>query len=74
MADADITLDDIIESRLIYGSPRNRCQTFAALRKMIGLFGTLLISGMDYLDQRYGNGIADPSAKDVVLLLRKQIA
>jgi alkanesulfonate monooxygenase SsuD/methylene tetrahydromethanopterin reductase-like flavin-dependent oxidoreductase (luciferase family) len=48
VADADITVDDIIESRLIYGSPRTVATRLAALRKAVGTFGTLLISGMDW--------------------------
>src|SRR4051812_41092609 len=76
VADADITLDDIIESRLIYGSPRTVATKLATLRKAIGPFGTLLISGMDWSgpNAEWERESLTLLAEDVLPLLRKQIA
>ena len=48
MADADITVDAIIESRLIFGSPQTVLARLIALREQVGPFGNLLVSGMDW--------------------------
>jgi alkanesulfonate monooxygenase SsuD/methylene tetrahydromethanopterin reductase-like flavin-dependent oxidoreductase (luciferase family) len=48
MPDDEITIDSIIESRLIYGSPETVAAKLVGLRKQVGPFGTLLVSGMDW--------------------------
>jgi alkanesulfonate monooxygenase SsuD/methylene tetrahydromethanopterin reductase-like flavin-dependent oxidoreductase (luciferase family) len=48
MPDDEITIDGIIESRLIYGSPQTVAAKLTQLRKQAGPFGTLLVSGMDW--------------------------
>ena len=48
MPDDEITIDGIIESRLIYGSPQTVAAKLVGLRKQVGPFGTLLVSGMDW--------------------------
>jgi alkanesulfonate monooxygenase SsuD/methylene tetrahydromethanopterin reductase-like flavin-dependent oxidoreductase (luciferase family) len=42
MADDEITADAIMESRLIFGSPRTVAEKLARLRQQAGPFGTLL--------------------------------
>jgi alkanesulfonate monooxygenase SsuD/methylene tetrahydromethanopterin reductase-like flavin-dependent oxidoreductase (luciferase family) len=76
VADADITVDDIIESRLIYGSPRTVATKLATLRKAIGPFGTLLISGMDWSgpNAEWERESLTLLAREVRPLLREQIA
>jgi alkanesulfonate monooxygenase SsuD/methylene tetrahydromethanopterin reductase-like flavin-dependent oxidoreductase (luciferase family) len=76
MADGDITLDGIIESRLIYGSPQTVAMRLAELRKSIGPFGTLLISGMDWSGPNadWERESLTLLAQDVLPALRKQIA
>lgn len=76
VADEDITVDDIIESRLIYGSAQTVAAKLAALRKAIGPFGTLLISGMDWSgpNKDWERESLTLLAKDVLPLLRKQIS
>ena len=76
VADGDITVDDIIESRLIYGSPQTVAAKLAALRKSIGPFGTLLISGMDWSgpNKDWERESLTLLAQDVLPLLRKQIS
>jgi len=48
MADADISVDDIIEGRVIYGSPQTVVEKLAAFRAEVGPFGHLLMTGMDW--------------------------
>ncbi len=48
MPDGDITLDGIIESRAIYGSPQTVAAKLVQLRQQAGPFGTLLVSGMHW--------------------------
>jgi alkanesulfonate monooxygenase SsuD/methylene tetrahydromethanopterin reductase-like flavin-dependent oxidoreductase (luciferase family) len=48
MPDEDITVDGIIESRLIYGSPQTVAAKLVGLCRQAGPFGTLLVSGMDW--------------------------
>jgi alkanesulfonate monooxygenase SsuD/methylene tetrahydromethanopterin reductase-like flavin-dependent oxidoreductase (luciferase family) len=48
MAEEEITVDAIMESRLICGSPRTVAEKLARLRQQAGPFGTLLLSGMHW--------------------------
>jgi alkanesulfonate monooxygenase SsuD/methylene tetrahydromethanopterin reductase-like flavin-dependent oxidoreductase (luciferase family) len=48
MADEDVTVDGIIEARVIYGSPQTVAAKLAALRAEVGAFGNLLITGVDW--------------------------
>ena len=46
-ADRDLTVEDMIESMVVYGSPRSVAAKLAGLRERIGPFGTLLLAAMD---------------------------
>ena len=48
MADKDITVNGIIEDRVIFGSPRTVARQILELREQCGPFGTLLIIGADW--------------------------
>jgi alkanesulfonate monooxygenase SsuD/methylene tetrahydromethanopterin reductase-like flavin-dependent oxidoreductase (luciferase family) len=48
MADADVTVDSIIEGRVIYGSPQTVTEKLVALRVAVGPFGQIFINGMDW--------------------------
>jgi alkanesulfonate monooxygenase SsuD/methylene tetrahydromethanopterin reductase-like flavin-dependent oxidoreductase (luciferase family) len=76
MPDGDITLDDIIESRLIYGSPQTVAAKLVKLRKEVGPFGTLLVSGMDWSGPNadWERESLALLAQEVLPLIRKQIA
>src|SRR5262249_11866522 len=68
MPDDEITIDGIIESRLIYGSPETVAAKLVQLRNQAGPFGTLLVSGMDW---------AGPNAeweKESLTLLAQEVA
>jgi alkanesulfonate monooxygenase SsuD/methylene tetrahydromethanopterin reductase-like flavin-dependent oxidoreductase (luciferase family) len=48
MSDEDVTVDSILEGRVIYGSPETVAARLVALRDKVGPFGTLLITGVDW--------------------------
>jgi alkanesulfonate monooxygenase SsuD/methylene tetrahydromethanopterin reductase-like flavin-dependent oxidoreductase (luciferase family) len=48
MADADVTVDGIIEARVIHGAPATVAAKLIALRDEIGPFGELMVTGMDW--------------------------
>ena len=74
--DSEITLDAIIESRVILGSPRTVATELAHLRKEAGPFGTLLVSGMDWSgpNAAWERESLSRLSQEVMPLLHKQIA
>jgi alkanesulfonate monooxygenase SsuD/methylene tetrahydromethanopterin reductase-like flavin-dependent oxidoreductase (luciferase family) len=74
MPDGDITVDGIIESRLIYGSPQTVAAKLVGLHKQVGPFGTLLVSGMDWSGPNadWEKESLTLLAKDVAPIVRKQ--
>jgi alkanesulfonate monooxygenase SsuD/methylene tetrahydromethanopterin reductase-like flavin-dependent oxidoreductase (luciferase family) len=48
MPDEAVTVEKIIESRVIFGSPRTVLDRLVALREAIGPFGALLTTGVDW--------------------------
>jgi alkanesulfonate monooxygenase SsuD/methylene tetrahydromethanopterin reductase-like flavin-dependent oxidoreductase (luciferase family) len=48
MPDAEVTVDKIIESRVIFGSPQTVLDQLVALRDEAGPFGSLLMTGVDW--------------------------
>jgi alkanesulfonate monooxygenase SsuD/methylene tetrahydromethanopterin reductase-like flavin-dependent oxidoreductase (luciferase family) len=68
MPDSDLTIESMIDARVIYGSPDTVAEKLAALRAQAGPFGTLLISGMDW---------SGPNAeweRESLTLLAKEVA
>jgi alkanesulfonate monooxygenase SsuD/methylene tetrahydromethanopterin reductase-like flavin-dependent oxidoreductase (luciferase family) len=76
MADGEITVDAIIESRLIYGSPQTVAAKLARLRQQAGPFGTLLVSGMHWTgpNAAWERESLSRLVQEVLPALRKQIA
>jgi alkanesulfonate monooxygenase SsuD/methylene tetrahydromethanopterin reductase-like flavin-dependent oxidoreductase (luciferase family) len=48
MAESDITVNSIIDDRVIYGSPQTVARKLIELRAQCGPFGTLLVIGADW--------------------------
>jgi len=48
MPDDAVTVEKIIQSRVIYGSPRTVLDRLVALRDRVGPFGSLLMTGVDW--------------------------
>ncbi|MDJ0386672.1 LLM class flavin-dependent oxidoreductase [Roseomonas sp. E05] len=48
MPDAEVSLEMLIDSIVIHGSPRTVTEKLVALRERVGPFGNLLLAGMDW--------------------------
>ena len=48
MADADVTVEGIIEARVIHGAPQTVAEKLVAFRNEVGPFGQLMVTGMDW--------------------------
>jgi alkanesulfonate monooxygenase SsuD/methylene tetrahydromethanopterin reductase-like flavin-dependent oxidoreductase (luciferase family) len=48
MRDEDLTVDAIIEGRVLYGSPETVASRLIEFRERVGPFGTLLVTGVDW--------------------------
>jgi len=48
MADDEVTVGSIIDSRVIFGSPQTVLDKLVALRDRAGPFGSLLMTGVDW--------------------------
>ena len=48
MRDEDLTVDAIIEGRVLYGSPETVASRLIEFRNRVGPFGTLLVTGVDW--------------------------
>jgi alkanesulfonate monooxygenase SsuD/methylene tetrahydromethanopterin reductase-like flavin-dependent oxidoreductase (luciferase family) len=47
MADDDVTVESMIESMVVFGSPRTVTEKILAMRERVGPFGALLMASMD---------------------------
>jgi alkanesulfonate monooxygenase SsuD/methylene tetrahydromethanopterin reductase-like flavin-dependent oxidoreductase (luciferase family) len=76
MADSEITIDALMESRLIYGSPGTVASKLTQLRKQVGPFGALLVSGMYWTgpNAAWDRESLTRLAREVLPLLGKQVA
>src|SRR5262245_13974737 len=54
MPDEAVTLDDVMDKLVIWGSPKKVAEDLSALRQEVGNFGTLLYAGKDWLDRDLG--------------------
>jgi alkanesulfonate monooxygenase SsuD/methylene tetrahydromethanopterin reductase-like flavin-dependent oxidoreductase (luciferase family) len=46
--DSDVTVESVIEARVIYGSPQTVAEKLLAFRREVGAFGHVLVTGMDW--------------------------
>jgi alkanesulfonate monooxygenase SsuD/methylene tetrahydromethanopterin reductase-like flavin-dependent oxidoreductase (luciferase family) len=74
MGDSEITIDALMESRLIYGSAKTVATKLTQLRNQVGPFGTLLISGMHWAGRNaaWDRESITRLAQEVLPLLREQ--
>ena len=68
VADEDLTVEDLIESMVIYGSPDTVTEKLEAFRQDTGPFGTLLLSMMD------GSGASNDRERETMTLLANDVA
>ena len=46
--DSEVTVESIIEARVVYGSPQTVAEKLIAFRQDVGPFGTVLLTGVDW--------------------------
>jgi alkanesulfonate monooxygenase SsuD/methylene tetrahydromethanopterin reductase-like flavin-dependent oxidoreductase (luciferase family) len=68
VADEDLSVEDLIESMVLYGSPDTVTEKLQALREDTGPFGTLLLSMMD------GSGVNESRERETMALLANEVA
>jgi len=66
--DDALSVEDLIESMVIYGSPDTVTEKLTAFRETTGPFGTLLLSMMD------GSGVNDARERETMTLLANVVA
>jgi alkanesulfonate monooxygenase SsuD/methylene tetrahydromethanopterin reductase-like flavin-dependent oxidoreductase (luciferase family) len=66
--DDALSVEDLIESMVIYGSPDTVTEKLQAFRESTGPFGTLLLSMMD------GSGVNEARERETMTLLANEIA
>jgi alkanesulfonate monooxygenase SsuD/methylene tetrahydromethanopterin reductase-like flavin-dependent oxidoreductase (luciferase family) len=76
MRDEELTVDSIIESRVLYGSPETVASRLIAFRNRVGPFGTLLVTGVDWSGRNgaWGRESMRRLAEQVMPIVRRYAA
>jgi alkanesulfonate monooxygenase SsuD/methylene tetrahydromethanopterin reductase-like flavin-dependent oxidoreductase (luciferase family) len=61
-----VTLEQICEKLIIYGTPESVAEQLLAFRDDVGTFGTLLYAGKDWRDRELGRRSMILMAEDVM--------
>ncbi len=64
--DDELTIEDIVEQLVIYGTPDKVADELLEFRETVGEFGTLLYAGMDWKDKILGKHSMELLARDVM--------
>ncbi len=72
--DADLTVNSIIDAKVIYGSPRTVAGKLLTLREQCGPFGTILVTGVDWTgpNAEWERESLTLLAKDVMPIVRAE--
>ncbi len=68
-SDDSVTLEDVIEQLVIYGTPARVADKLHALQEVTGEFGTLLYAGVDWTDPQLGRASMVLMAEKVLPLM-----
>jgi alkanesulfonate monooxygenase SsuD/methylene tetrahydromethanopterin reductase-like flavin-dependent oxidoreductase (luciferase family) len=73
MRDEDVTVDGIIEARVLYGSPATVAARLKDFRDRVGPFGTLLVTGVDWggRNAAWGRESMQRLAEEVMPVVRR---
>jgi alkanesulfonate monooxygenase SsuD/methylene tetrahydromethanopterin reductase-like flavin-dependent oxidoreductase (luciferase family) len=76
MRDEDLTVDAIIEGRVLYGSPETVAARLIDFRNKVGPFGTLLVTGVDWsgANGAWGRESMRRLAEEVMPIVRQHTA
>jgi alkanesulfonate monooxygenase SsuD/methylene tetrahydromethanopterin reductase-like flavin-dependent oxidoreductase (luciferase family) len=72
--DGDVTVESVIEARVIYGSPQTVAEKLLAFRQQVGPFGHVLITGMDWggPNREWEQESMQRLAEEVMPLMRRE--
>ncbi|MGH6768397.1 MAG: LLM class flavin-dependent oxidoreductase [Xanthobacteraceae bacterium] len=73
MPDEELTVDAIIEGRVVYGSPETVAEKLIECRNTVGPFGTLLVTGVDWSgpNAAWGRESMHRLAEEVMPIVRR---
>jgi alkanesulfonate monooxygenase SsuD/methylene tetrahydromethanopterin reductase-like flavin-dependent oxidoreductase (luciferase family) len=73
MPDEELTVDRIIEGRVVYGSPETVASKLVEFRNRVGPFGTLLVTGVDWggRNEAWGRESMHRLAEEVMPIVRR---
>jgi alkanesulfonate monooxygenase SsuD/methylene tetrahydromethanopterin reductase-like flavin-dependent oxidoreductase (luciferase family) len=74
--DHEVTVETIIDARVIYGSPQTVAEKLIAFRQEVGPFGHVLVTGMDWAgpNATWERESMQRLAEEVMPLVRRQVA
>jgi len=72
--DSEVTVESVIEARVIYGSPQTVAEKLLAFRQQVGPFGHVLVTGMDWggPNREWEQESMQRLAEEVMPLVRRQ--
>ena len=73
MADADITLDFVLDSLVIAGTPSQVAEQILAFRQRVGNFETLVYAGHDWVEPELAKQSMSLMAHEVMPMIRREI-
>jgi alkanesulfonate monooxygenase SsuD/methylene tetrahydromethanopterin reductase-like flavin-dependent oxidoreductase (luciferase family) len=73
MPDSDITLDYVMDSLVIAGTPASVADQLLAFRERVGDFGTLIYAGHDWADKKLGRRSMELMATEVMPRINRAI-
>ncbi|HWE99884.1 MAG TPA: LLM class flavin-dependent oxidoreductase [Caulobacteraceae bacterium] len=74
MPDSSVTVEDVLDQVLIWGTPEKVADEILAFHDKIGDFGTLLYAGHDWVDRSLGIRSAELMAERVIPRVNAQLA
>jgi len=72
--DSDVTVESVIEARVIHGSPQTVAEKLLAFRQQVGPFGHVLVTGADWSgpNREWEQESMRRLAEEVMPLMRRQ--
>ena len=74
MPDDDVTLDYVMDSLIIHGTPAQVAEQILALRKQVGAFETLVYAGHDWADVELSKHSMRLMANEVMPIVNRELA
>jgi len=68
--DDDVTLDQVMEDLVIYGTPEQVAAKIQTLREQVGPFGEIVYAGLEWVDPTLARRSMELMAKEVMPILQ----